>query len=336
MGIKYLDGAERGTSKWTSSSNVTIISSVSSPRSGRFAYRFGQTAAQCHKILDTSETTAILAMGLREAHTESSTNCFICFQDEGGTVHVGIRLNNDGSIAVYRGASTASPQIGSTTAPGTLISDQFVQFDIKVVFHDSAGSVEIWIENTSVFSASGVDTLANGNPFKRFRFGNAGGGHDVDDIYLDNTTRHGICKIEGKHVTGAGYSTQWTPNSGTNNWDRVDDGSSGSGATHDSDSTYNSTSTAGHIDSFVTENIVQTAGVVLAVDHGFIARKDDVAVREVRSFLRIGGVNYNDVTRTMLSNFTHYNRIMELSPATGVAFTFSELNGAEQGYECVT
>jgi hypothetical protein len=90
--------------------------------------------------------------------------------------------------------------------------------------------------------------------------------------------------------------------------------------------------TAGDIDLF-TPDPTLNAPLVRCVQVRAAMRQDDATQRVGRALIRIGGTNYLGTTDfyTNQDNYTFYKERWQLSPATGVSFTGSEVNGLQAG-----
>lgn len=327
MAILFTDGfEERNSAKWDT---FSLVANSTTPRTGARSLAFVAASSIATKIVG-SKGTLVVGFGLRKGSTDSGSNTFVTFIDS-ATSQVGLRINNDGSIAVYRGGSTASTQLGSTSAAGVIPTNAYVYVEFKVVFHASAGSFEVWVDGASIISASGLDTTNTANDSAdRVRFGNTAVSQDIDDLYIDDATEHGICKVEHQKPNAAGTFAEFTPSAGSN-WQNVDE------QAHDSDTTYNSTTTTGHRDSFNHTDLVTATGDVIAIQHIYVARKDDVGVREIAELHVQGGSEYAGDTKTLTTSYQTFLKVRETNPHTGNVYTIAELNsGVETGYKEIT
>jgi hypothetical protein len=149
-----------------------------------------------------------------------------------------------------------------------------------VVKADSAaGFATVYFESQPLLHAEGIDTGTNisvlalphvtGSTAPSVTW--AGAGY-VDDIYIDDTTgEQNSPPIPRRFVyalpNGAGYSTQWTPNTGTN-WQAVDE------IPPDSETTYVLAESAGLVDAYdVTTPVVPAGYTVAAVIPTVYARR---------------------------------------------------------------
>lgn len=263
----------------------------------------------------------------------------------------------DGSIHIYGGAESNvsfewQPQRGpllGTIPAGSVHFNVHSAHKVKIVHHQTAGSIEYRIDNELLLTLTNVDTAyamsAPNSPsatpkstivfvaIATFGFGTPGAATCVrSHIMIAGATgdiignpRLGMLKPDG-----VGNYSQWTPSAGSN-YQNVDD------VTPDDDTTYNETITVGHKDSYTMENVPSNVNDITGLAVTVRITKTDANSRMVRAFLRIGGVDYpHSDTQGVPGGYAYLQWIWTLSPATGVAFTAAEVNGLEAGVEVVS
>jgi hypothetical protein len=252
----------------------------------------------------------------------------ICVLFDAGTAQCSLRLNPDGTISVYRSTNTTLTGGTSTLA---IIAGAVNYIEWKVTISDSISA------NTCVVRVNGVewvnvtagqDVKATANStVNQFRLSAASNSnYDFDDVYVtDGTTFLGDSKGVVRRPTANGTTNQFTPSAGSN-YECVDD------TAPDDDTTYNLSSTAGHIDLFTFPALSSTPNVIHGVKVGFAVRKDDAGEASVAAVCRSGGTNYFGSTVACGTTYTYVEHIWELNPATSTAWTQSSLEAAEFGY----
>jgi hypothetical protein len=245
-----------------------------------------------------------------------------------------LQLHTDGSILqVRRGGGTL---LASGTRVLTSGITYYVEFKFTIA---NAGSATVKIDTVTEISFSGDTQQQAGATADRLYFWGGDNQNQsfgtMDDLYVcdqggaQNNDFLGDITVQVLLPDGAGGHTQWTPNASTN-FSRVNN------ATPDDDTTYISDGTAGDRDTYTYGNLRPTTGTVLAIQPVPYARKDDAGVRTIAPVIRIGGVDYDQASLPNLSTtYQFLEEIVELSPATGVAFTVAEVNGAEFGVKMV-
>jgi hypothetical protein len=155
--------------------------------------------------------------------------------------------------------------------------------------------------------------------------------YQVDDIYICdgtggvNTDFLGDVRVEYLVPTANGTTTQFTASTGSN-YDTVNE------TTTPSDSDYNSSSTAGHIDLFTLSDL-SASGTIKGVQSVIRNLKTDAGTRTVAPKYRIGSTNYSGAASNVLVSVSYALDPMDNSPATASGWTDTEINGMEFGYE---
>lgn len=254
---------------------------------------------------------------------------------EVATVHVSISVNASGQIEAYRGDRTTL--LGTSSAFVTSATWTWIQ--VKVVIHDTTGSVEVRDSSGNVvLSLTNVDTRNGGTPYvDTVSLGYTGAYTAItafDDWHVWDSTGS-ICntftndtRVDHKLPDGAGNSAQFTPSTGSNyacvdeaNWNTTD---------------YVESSTAGHIDTYTFGDIGHSPPNIYAVLITAVAQKDDAGARSLKMTARRSGTNYSGSANTL--NQGSYSRsvdVRETDPSTSAAWTQSGVNAGEYGFENV-
>lgn len=174
-----------------------------------------------------SRGTVILGFWTRPISTTALSQDLMLTLNDSGPTQVGLR-GNDTTFEVFRG-STAT--IIGASATGVRKADTWHRVEMKVVFHASAGSVEVKIDGTTRINLTGISTITTGNAQANqvwMYFVNAGTASRYDDLYVLDTNSPGPTdflldwRVRTLQPNAAGSSTQWVPNTGAN-WDAVND-----------------------------------------------------------------------------------------------------------------
>jgi len=204
--------------------------------------------------------------------------------------------------------------------------------------HDSSGSYEVRVNESTVVSDSGADTKAgtdSGVDALNLRGSISGGGYlRLDDLYIADDDFQGDCRIDTLWPDGAGNYSQWTPTpSGTSNYANVDDAND-----QDDDSTYNSTDVLNEIDSYTFDNLTPISGAnILAVALNLALRKDDAGQRKFTPLIRISSTDYTGTELDGYDNYKTRQEIFENPPSDpSSAWSDSDVNGAEYGVKLTT
>lgn len=101
----------------------------------------------------------------------------------------------------------------------------------------------------------------------------------------------------------------------------------------DGDTTYIEVDTVGTRESYAYTTLPTTATAVLGVQTLTDARRTDVGVRSLEDLMILSGTDYTLTPYIVATSYGYHATLLEYSPATGLAFTLSEVNDSELGYE---
>jgi hypothetical protein len=324
--IEFMDGFDHYnvfTWKWDTGGNVDAIFQTG---------RFGGLAANIAGSIPltqgqlSAQTTRILGFAFQVVSGQAFNNNVIANFELNGTTQCDLRTTSGGALQVTRNGT------GLGTSTVTMVPGTWYYIEIKVTINTSTGSFDVHLNGNSIVSASGVNTAnATGTTTNQLLFGGGGGNYLFDDVYIlnltgsSNTDFRGDSRIITNLPNADGASSQWTPNSGSPHFSRVNENPP------DSDTTYVSDSSSGDLDLYGFATITPT-GPIYAVQTCIAARKDDTGVRQISESCRSGSVNYFGLNvATLTVNYLIYREIREVDPATGVTWTTSGLNSAQFG-----
>lgn len=290
------------------------------------------------RTIGGTETTIFqsVAINFQSFSTSPGAGRFFMRFMEGTTLHVGLYALTNGAIAVYRGDFTTL--LGTSPVFFTLSNWTFLQ--VKVVIHDTAGSVEIRDSSGIVILAlNGIDTRNAGTGYcdavaLGLTSGTAAFTAYYDDWHVWDATGT-ICntwtndtRIDHRLPSGAGSSTQFTSSGGAN-YAAVDD------------VTFNTTdyvesATAGQKDTYAFGDITHSPPSIFSVVMTAVGQKDDAGARALKLVARSGGADYSGTATTLnQGSYTRCVDVREVDPATGAAWTQAGYNAAEIGFENV-
>ena len=238
-------------------------------------------------------STFILGFAVRYGGLASAAD-LVQFREGGSarTVHIAVTINSSGFLVVKRGSTVLA-----TATTNAFLPSSWYYFEIKVVIHDTLGSVVCHLDGVNVsFSTplTGIDTRNGGTGIvDTFRIdGQSTSPYMmVDDLYLcdaTGTTNNdflGNCVVESLlPQVGNGDLTGLTPSTGTDHGAMVDDNP----PTDDTD--YNSGDTIGQTDCYNYPSLALT-GSILGVQTNLYTRKTDAGARTVAATVRLGGTS---------------------------------------------
>jgi hypothetical protein len=271
----------------------------------------------------------------------ATASVIMSFHD-GGTEHVSVRYTTGGQITFTRNGTVLA------TSTNTISTATWYHIEVKATIGDAgdspSGRYQVRVNGTATNwipdSGTGQDTRNGGNKSisnvrlnARATNAAASSNHNFQHYYLLNTTGSvandflGPCRFEVVTPVGAGNAAAWTGNY-ADNWRNVAD------IVADGDSTFNQSSTAAQKDKFTMSDV--PSGTIHAVQHVLMARQDAGAQRVIRPITRIGGTDYNGTSFNTAASYVFHLDPTSTSPATSTAWTDTEINGAEFGYELVS
>jgi hypothetical protein len=126
--------------------------------------------------------------------------------------------------------------------------------------------------------------------------------------------------------SAAGDVTQWSVSGASTVWQAIDE------ATSNGDTDYAYTGTTGQRFLVNLTDLPTAKTGYLGVLVKNIMRRDDTATWQPRAIVKVGGTEYSSATDTVTSSsYVSYSQIWETSPATGTAWTASEINALQSG-----
>lgn len=246
------------------------------------------------------------------------------------TQQVGIRFDDVGHLVAQRGDGTV---LGTSSWYGSINVWYYVE--AKVYVDNSAGSVEVKVNGTTVLTVTGADTQQSANNYCTAFGLSYWTGLGTPDLYMDdvyvcdslgatNNDFLGDVRVETLMPSGAGNSAAWTPSTGSN-YACVDE------TTANGDTDYVSSSTVDQTDTYAMGNLVTTSGTIKAVQYVLEARKANAGSRSVAAVARIGSTDYAGTGQQVLDLYRFLTEVKETSPATSSAWGIAEVNGMEYG-----
>ena len=337
MAIEFYDGYDHYSTSELSHRYNSILSSVIGAY-GRYStngLRLGGAAGASGNVRRVVSNTATKVLGFAvylNGPLNVPQSVFYIQFDYTGTGRGGLMMNSDGTFTYYRSINESGQAVLGTTSKG-LLSGRWYFVQMKVLFSETVGTVEVKINGESVLNLTGVNTGAytvnNIYLHTATTPGYSAKDPRIDDLYVDTADFRGDRRVELLMPTANGYYEQWTPTGGTINFECVDDNPP------NQDTDYNGATVLTYKDSFEFSDMETTAGAVPVVVVECYARKDDAGERYIRPFARIGTVDYNGGTMYLGDDYQFLFYFWEQNPATSAAWEISEVNSTEFGYELI-
>jgi hypothetical protein len=343
MALLWLDGFDNyGTSVGSAPSPAWVITrkygqvGYEDQRLWTAAGRFGQYGLQLYSdeagyIMTpalTTNDTIIIGFGFKMS--KEGAGYPIRLYDGPATMGVSVKLAGS-ELAVTPGTGTPY----ATTVNLGLLPLAWYYIELKVKCADSGGTYELKVNGATVLSGTGDTKLGSHTYHDRVCFFSADGAIPyIDDFYVcdasgaANNDFLGDVRVLTMRPTGAGGSTQWTPDSGSN-YARVNEAICGD------DTNYVEDTTSGHEDRYGftdLSGVLSINGLMICTD----CRETDAKSFSFKTVCQSDTTHDLDAGQMIGSTdyLTRY-RIMETDPNISAAWTQTNLNAAEFGIQLV-
>lgn len=282
----------------------------------------------------TGVSTIVLGCYYRVEGTGGNSQADFSFREGTATTnsHIAVRhIASNRSFDVWRGPSLGT--LLGQTADNVYNVGAWHHLEIKVVIHDTTGSVEIRLDGATILNLTNQDTRNGGTGVVDRVYGgtNSGAPYNMDSLYINDTDFLGPCVVEAIKPNAAGNYTQLTPSAGAN-YLTVDDAPN-----PDDDSTYVSSGTATNKDTYAHGDLTaDTSAAVYAVQIGTIARHEG-AGGTYRQMHRRSTTDSFGPAHTPPASYGWDGHIWDQDPAAGPgAWTVANVNASEFGVEIVS
>ncbi len=321
-------GANTGLqAKWTIGAGSP---SLVTGRFGGQALRTTQQASGLHVVRALPSTynafahgTAFRAVSLPLVSTIGSC----CAYESGGTIQFGWQVDNLGALRVYRYSSLFAGTLLGTSANGLIAANTWYFIECEALISATVGTVTLYIDGTAVLTLTGLNNKNAGTTtMDSIRFGGGGAyssawNQDVDDNYVrDTNTKLGPCKIETLRPDADTAQKDFTPNSGTANFSRVNE------TLVDGDTSYVQATTVGNRDLYTLGDLSSVPASVFALNICSFAEKTDAATRTIYNSVQSNATDSDGTAFNLAASYSRFDRIMETDPSGGGAWTASRVN----------
>ena len=348
-GFDYYNTADV-TRKWTTSNVSPIIVGAAEARNGAGALEFNIFGSVITRTFD-DQTTWIVGFALKP--TLDFSGSAICRFIDVGTTQCTLTLNTDGTLQVFRGASTSITD-GQSVAVLTIGIYQHIEWKVTISNSIAADSCIVRMNETEIINvAAGQDLqeTANSSANVVSFSGFAASGKTVtfDDLYIfDGTDGPDTVPVNNDFAGNNKVLTHWPDGNGSTNElvgsdaDSVDNYLLVQEALTDDDSTYVESTTPGEIDLYEVEDLKETALSIEAVQVNIVVRKDEAGTSSVRSLIRPLTTNFAGVTvfpsfgEDPADSYVNEFDVYDKDPETDLAWTEAGFNATEFGIEIIS
>lgn len=260
---------------------------------------------------------------------------FVMFNDVANATNVSLSLGTTGIISAYRGNASTGTLLGSTTVP-VVTAGAWYHIEAKVLASQTVGTVEVRVNETTVLTLTGQDTVSGSNVhFSQAVFAsdlNADGSGVCTPFYIKdliawndsgslNNDFMGDVNIVSLYPD-TDVSLNWTPSTGTDGSNLIDES-----ITDDTDYISADATPPAAFECTLTDvddEVVLVKGTQIVVR----ALKTDAGAANLQAALVSNGDVGNGADRAVTVAATYWSDVLELDPDTGTAWSPTSLNAA--------
>lgn len=248
-----------------------------------------------------------------------------------------VTLQSTGDMAVKKGDQNGT--VVGTTSGGPIVASAFQHIEAFFTFAGTSGAVEIRVNGVTVLDLTNVD-IGAASSVRQFVWGctagSGSGAYFIDDLYIyddqgtdNNAIGIGDLKLQLIKPNADTAQADWTRNTGSADYDAIDD------TAPDDDTTYLSASTSNDLSEFDLEDTDPLAESIKFIATYTSARKTDAGSASIKVGLASSNIGSPPTPAQSLGDehtlsevYTYYMDIFETDPATGSAFTPSAVDDA--------
>lgn len=289
----------------------------------------------------TTTTRQIIGIAVKVSQFDTTQQIGFFSWMDGTTAQVTLSVDPFGVLRLKRGtldgtvlATSASPVIAATGV--------YYYLELDVTFNGATGAFTLRSNGVQVFTASNQNTSNSGNnQVTGLRMGLMAGGVTgtqttyiilYDDMYVidptvgaQNTSFLGDTRVFVAFPTSDGSPLNFTASPVGSHYLNVNQ------VEQDGDTTYNFDATAADIDVYGHTATPANTGTIFGVQLCQVSRKDSAAARSTANYLKSAASNTTGATQALSQSYAWYLDIVELDPATGVAFTKTGFDNTQIG-----
>ncbi len=279
---------------------------------------------QVRKVLPSTYGTLIFGAAIKVDDT--AAGAFMSL-NVGGTNKVSVSISGTQKLLILD--STGSiVGTGTTTVP---LSSWFY-VELKCV-KGASGTATLHLNGAAEIAASTGNYGTSNFDTVEFANHSLSGNTKVDDVFVLDTTGSGPqndfvgdVRVVTLYPVADGSYTQWTPDTGTDHFSRVDE------LLIDGDASYVKDATPGDKDSYLMDTFLTT---IYSAQFNLGARKGESALRQIAPLIRQAGTDHVGATFTLSLDYLFYSWILDNDP-TGSPWLAATINADEFGQELIT
>jgi hypothetical protein len=339
MALLFMDGfgSSETAHKWDAVSS-TFASLSATPRIPGMYYGQDSTGSAYKTI--TASAQVFMGFGFRNNSGLKDTSVTF-YGDSGATAHITVEHSTATGVLEIRRGAAGGTLLASGTQP--LLVGQWNYVEVSVTVADAGGQVHVRINGLTTDEVSYTGDTKNAGTSTNIdrillRAGSNGANSTwFSDVYILNSTGAapnnnflGDVVVRTLSPSGNGTYSQLVGSDAdsVNNYLLVDE--------HPFSATdYVGSATPGDKDTYAMADLPAGVAAVYGVHVNGLMAKSDASLGSARLIIRSGGTDYNGTTRALTTSYTGYYELYETNPATGVAWTPTNVNNLESGMEVV-
>lgn len=338
MTIKMIEGFDlyNGTqanigfqAKWNT--NVVAATTFPAGRFGGQCVRYnGSTGWYRRTLTGAARSTGSFGFACRVATLPTTTITRNIGVSASGQMLAGIVVLPSGAIQALRlnGATGAGGgTILGASAAGVIIQNVWHYIEWEWVISATVGRMTVKVDGVTVLNLTGVNTLTGANAnADEWYLDNQGGSAviDFDDLYEeDSGTSIGQRRVDTLRGTADTATKQWTPDTGTVNFSRVN-------ANLAQQTTFVQASVVGNLDLYDIADLATTPATIDAVQYSVFAQKTDATARAIAAVGDIAGTQQQSGNFNMTVGVAKFESIFLTKPGGG-AWAAADVNALRIG-----
>jgi len=321
----FIDGFENGDcGLWDPTSVATIASTSVEGFKGTYSAYLNSSDKNLIKTLSSSYAELYFAFKVYGAG-DGVDNNLLTLKDSAATIIASVSRNDTTGFLELRTGNYAGSLLDTGTVSIANGATHLIEVRYKPL--NSGGVFTLKIDGVEDATYTG-DTTAGLENVQAFILsditGNCNFNGYFDDVVVDDADWIGNTYIQAIVPTGAGTTTGWTPSTGAN-WSCVDEVPA-------VDTDYVSVNTADAIDTYATSNLTGTITSIKSVQvEARIAYEGTPTPTHIQLGIRSSDTDCFLTDKSPALSLGRVSRLMEVNPATSLAFTESTVNSTEIG-----
>jgi hypothetical protein len=318
---------------WSEAGAANLVNNAPVGRTTQYAIAQGSNSFFIGWFFPANFASVIMGAAIYIPIGGFTANSAIMQLFDGTTLQVDLRIDASNHLVVTRNGTV----LGTST--NVIVNGSgWHYFELKATINSSTGAMQVWFDGVSWINVSGQNTQNTANAYAtKMRFAASSPTQTIyfKDIYMLDTGTGNRTSVLGDvavlplYPNAAGVNQQFAANTGTQT-SAVQDGTTHTGTWPDSDTTYISDATSGHISDFGHQALSLT-GTIYGVIHMSFARKDDAGARSFNQVCLSTGTTETSTTYVMGNTYQYYADILEHDPHTAADWGVSGLNAATFG-----